>query len=143
MGRGQGQPKCLASNHGPRHDTQQRGKRKREHLRWGRTYSSRIKLPTEIPPQLMPPIMLPARLSLRARLAWSRFGLIMEMGLGPALTNESLRLRLMAESRFGPVVMSTSEGLLARSPPKNKSSGGLRKAGEEGMAIGLGPARLE
>lgn len=74
----------------------------------GETYSSRMKLPTEMPPQLMPPIMLPARDSRRARLAWSRLGLIMEMGFAPALTKESLRLRPMAESRFGPVVMSTS-----------------------------------
>lgn len=38
-------------------------------------YSSRMKLPTERPPQLMPPIRLPARLLL-SRLCWSR----MEMG---------------------------------------------------------------
>ena len=28
-----------------------------------RTYSSRIKLPTDTPPQLMPPTILPAKLS--------------------------------------------------------------------------------
>lgn len=51
------------------------------------TYSSRMKLPTDKPPQLMPFIRLPARLSRRPR-AWSRLAFI-EMGLGPALTKES------------------------------------------------------
>lgn len=51
---------------------------------------------------------LPARLSLRLRLTLSRFWLLTEMGFGPALTKESCRLRLMAASSAGPVVMSTS-----------------------------------
>lgn len=71
--------------------------------------SSRMKLLTDRPPQLMPPpIRLPARLSRRFLLG-SRFGLlIMEMGLGPALTKESWRLRPMADSKEWPVVMSMS-----------------------------------
>ena len=76
--------------------------------RWGsfKTYSSLMKLLTERPPQLMPPpIKLPARLSRRTRLASPRLGLIMEMGLGPALTKESWRPRFMAASKGWPDVM--------------------------------------
>lgn len=72
------------------------------------TYSSRTKLPKDMPPQLMPPMRLPARDSLRLRLTLSRFWLFIEIGLGPALTNESCRLRPKEEaSSEGPVVMST------------------------------------
>lgn len=90
--------------------------------RGARTYSSRTKLPTDIPPQLFP-IRLPARLSLRWRLAWSRLGLFMEMGFAPALTKESLRARPAAESRKGPVVISTVSGGF----PPVRSSGGLTR----------------
>lgn len=71
------------------------------------TYSSRTKLPNDMPPQLMPPIRLPARDSLRLRLTLSRFWLLLltEMGLGPVLTKESCRERPM-----GPVVISMSGG---------------------------------
>lgn len=72
------------------------------------TYSSRIKLPKDMPPQLVPFMREPARLSRRWRLIWSRFALFMEMGLGPALTKESWRLRPMAASMEGPVVISVS-----------------------------------
>lgn len=65
------------------------------------TYSSRTKLPKDMPPQLMPPIRLPASDSLRLRLTLSRFWLLTEMGLGPALTKESWRERPKA----APVVM--------------------------------------
>lgn len=44
------------------------------------TYSSRMKLPTDTPPQLMPETILPAKLSLRGL---SRFALLMEMGFAP------------------------------------------------------------
>lgn len=84
-----------------------------------KTYSSRMKLPTEIPPQLIPPIILPARLSRRARFACSRFGFAMEMGFAPALTNESWRLRPVAEPKSGPVVIlasSMSIPISARNP---------------------------
>lgn len=46
------------------------------------TYSSRIQLPTETPPQLIPATRLPARLSRRGRA--SRLGLFMEMGFAAA-----------------------------------------------------------
>ena len=65
------------------------------------TYSSRIQLPTEMPPQLIPATRLPARLSRRGRP--SRLGLFMEMGLAAA--KESWRprpksaLAIMAEVR--------------------------------------------
>lgn len=72
------------------------------------TYSSRMKLPRDMPPQLAPAMRLPARLSRLWRLALSRLALFMEMGFGPALTKESWRLRPMAESIEGPVVMSVS-----------------------------------
>lgn len=39
----------------------------------------------------------------------------MEMGLGPALTNESCRGRPMAASRPGPVVMSAASSQSLRS----------------------------
>lgn len=54
----------------------------------------------------MPPIRLPARDSLRFRFALSRFWLFMEIGLGPVLTNESWRGRLIEESRAAPVAMT-------------------------------------
>ena len=62
-----------------------------EYLRQGgrTTYSSRIQLPTDMPPQLMPPTRLPARLSRLGRP--SRLGLFTEMGLAAA--NESWRPR--------------------------------------------------
>ncbi len=91
--------------------------------REGATYSSRMKLLTERPPQLMPAIMLPARLSRRGRPV-SRLGLAMEMGL--ALTKESWRPWPMAESSDGPVVMSTSEGRSRK-----------RKSGYAGAAVEL------
>lgn len=53
------------------------------------TYSSRIQLPTDMPPQLMPATRLPARLSRRGRP--SRLGLFTEMGLAAA--KESWRPR--------------------------------------------------
>ena len=44
------------------------------------SYSSRIQLPTEVPPQLMPVTMLPARLSLRG---FSRFEAFIDIGSAP------------------------------------------------------------
>lgn len=70
------------------------------------TYSSLTKLPKETPPQLMPPMRLPARDSRRFRFALSRLALFMEMGFGPALTNESPRGRPIEGSSVDPVVMS-------------------------------------
>ena len=58
----------------------------------------------------MPFIILPAKLSRRPRLS-AGLGFVMEMGLGPALTKESWRLRLKAESKVGPVVMSRSPSM--------------------------------
>lgn len=70
------------------------------------THSSRTKLPKDIPPHDMPPMRLPARLSLRFRLTLlSRFGLLTDMGLGPALTKESCLERPMPASRAGPTVI--------------------------------------
>jgi hypothetical protein len=92
----------------------------RQQLTWVKTYSSRMKLPTEMPPQLIPFIWLPAMLSRRARLP-SRLGFAVEIGRGPALTNESWRLRpsaLMAASK--PLAMSTSEGLLRSSQSEKR-----------------------
>lgn len=94
----------------------------------GLTYSSRMKLPTEIPPQLMPPIRLPAmRLpasdSRLGRLPWSRLGFCMFMEMGFAPTKESCRLRPMAESK-GPVVMvagSADDGLRGAVGPEDSS----------------------
>lgn len=74
------------------------------------TYSSLMKLPTEMPPQLMPPIklppiILPANDSRRGRLPLSRLAFVMFMEIGFVPTKESCRLRPMAESK-GPVVMA-------------------------------------
>lgn len=46
----------------------------------GQTYSSRIQLPTEAPPQLIPVTILPAKLSLRGL---SRFDAFMDIGCAP------------------------------------------------------------
>ena len=54
-----------------------------EQRRW--TYSSRIQLPTELPPQLMPVTMLLARLSLRG-LCWVETP---DMAMGCAAPTES------------------------------------------------------
>jgi hypothetical protein len=90
--------------------------------------SSRTKLPKDMPPHDdMPPMRLPARLSLRFRPTWlSRFELLTVMGFGPALTKESCRLRLMAESRAGPTVMSTSSVSVSKSVFKLKFRCGNR-----------------
>ena len=48
------------------------------------TYSSRIQLPTDTPPQLMPPTKLFAILSLRGLASRFRFGLFIEIGFAPA-----------------------------------------------------------
>lgn len=92
----------------------------------GPTHSSRMKLPTEMPPQLMPPMRLPAmRLpasdSRLGRLPWSRLGFWMFMEIGFAPTKESCRLRPMAESK-GPVVMvegSAGDGLEGAGGPED------------------------
>lgn len=92
----------------------------------------------------MPPMRLPASDSLRLRLTFSRFWLFMEMGLGPALTNESCRLRPMPLTSRAPVVMSTmsqsarsasekAKGLLALSNDEWASS-----RGGVAMEMGLG-----
>lgn len=47
---------------------------------YSETYSSRIQLPTEAPPQLMPVTMLLARLSLRG---FSRLEAFIDMGCAP------------------------------------------------------------
>lgn len=71
----------------------------------GVTHSSRTKLPKDMPPQLMPFMRLPARDSLRFRFTFSRFWLFMEIGLGPVLTNESWRGRLIEASSAAPELM--------------------------------------
>lgn len=63
----------------------------------GMTYSSRIQLSTETPPQLMPETILPARLSLRGL---SRFALFIEMGRAPLPYCEAeTAVTLLRESR--------------------------------------------
>ena len=54
----------------------------------GFTYSSRIQLPTEFPPQLMPVTILPASDSLRGL---SRLEVFMEIGCAPLRAFESRR----------------------------------------------------
>lgn len=81
------------------------------------TYSSLMKLPTEMPPQLMPPIrlppiMLPASDSRLGRLPLSRLALVMFMEMGLVPTKESCRLRPMAGSK-GPVVMAGLSSVMA------------------------------
>jgi hypothetical protein len=73
---------------------------------WRCTHSSRTKLPKDMAPQLMPPIRLPARDSRRFRFTFSWFWLFVEIGLGPVLTKESWRGRLIDESRAAPVAMA-------------------------------------
>lgn len=83
------------------------------------TYSSRTKLPIDMPPQLRPAIRLPfirlpfIRLppsdSRRLRLERSRFELLTHMGLGPVLTNEPCRPRVMAVSRPPAFMMEESQ----------------------------------
>jgi hypothetical protein len=90
------------------------------------THSSRTKLPKDIPPQLMPPMRLPARLSLRVRLTLSRFWLFVEMGRGPALTNESWRERPKEASRVGPVAISKSSMSLQPSKARSKAAEAAR-----------------
>lgn len=70
-----------------------------------RTYSSRIQLPTETPPQLMPPTRLPASDSRRLfRALPSLLGFFIDMGLAPA--KESCRLLPMALSYPAPLIMA-------------------------------------
>lgn len=91
---------------GPSSESRVDGREEKKNTRARRlTYSSRTKLPKDMPPQLMPPMTLPARDSLRARLTLSRLELFTEMGFGPALTNESPRGRPMEGSNAGPVVI--------------------------------------
>lgn len=91
------------------------------------TYSSRTKLPKDMPPQLMPPMRLPARDSLRFRFTLSRLGLLTEMGFGPALTNESPRGRPMEGSSVGPVVILKSSSMSMSRPTRSRSESGLAK----------------
>jgi hypothetical protein len=68
------------------------------------TYSSRIQLPTETPPQLIPPTKLPAKLSRRGRPSAFRFGLFMDIGFAPA--NESCRDRPLVGSTVKPLIVA-------------------------------------
>src|SRR5690625_430138 len=90
-----------------------------------------------MPPQLMPPpIRLPASDSLRFRLTLSRFWLFMEMGLGPALTKESCRLRPMPLASRAPVVMLTSGSQSARSSSAKAEAWEVVMYDDEGSSHG-------
>lgn len=113
----------------PRREAHARERPEEHEIRSKVTYSSRMKLPTEMPPQLMPAIKLPAALSRRLRFTWSRLGLAMEMGLAPALTNESCRVRLEPEPNSGPVVILTPLGMEGRNANGGCRTGGSGSAG--------------
>ena len=107
------------------------------------TYSSRIQLPTDVPPQLMPVTMLPARDSLRGLSLLDEF---IDIGCAPLRATESRRPYTLLIAPFDdPPLMSMAADVRGSFPVVGCSAFvalGNRDASRAGVAMSMGVARL-
>ena len=107
------------------------------------TYSSRIQLPTDVPPQLIPVTMLPASDSLRGL---SRLDVFIDIGCAPLRATESRRPNtvLIAPLEDPPLISIAPDGRI--SLPVGGWSAfwelGKRDASRAEVAMSMGVARL-